>query len=231
MAPQKGADEKKPVSFAVSPPLTDPQKRFATSNQPLYPNHPTKTLSTLISDLLASSLPINLVPGPSDPAGALLPQQAMPKVMFGGKKMEGLECMTNPTWMEIGERSFLTTGGQTVDDVFKYLPGKSRLAMANRTLEWRHVAPTAPDTLWIYPFPDTDPFIISHRPDVYIVGNQPQFETAIVGGDDPTRIVLLPNFATTGTVALVCLETLEIKTVNFEVPAWIGDVATAATEE
>lgn len=162
----------------------------------------------------------------------------MPKVMFGGKKMEGLECNTNPTWMEIGERryvartpdtrmqqltpSFLCAGGQNIDDVFKYFPSKSRLAMAARTLEWRHLAPTAPDTLWIYPFPDTDPFIVGHRPDVYVIGNQPEFETCVVGGDEQTRIVLLPSFATTGTVALVCLETLEIKTVEFEVPQWAG---------
>jgi DNA polymerase delta subunit 2 len=99
--------------------------------------------------------------------------------------------------------SILTTGGQTIDDIFKYLPSTSRLAMAKRTLEWRHIAPTAPDTLcklpnlipiapdkttWkahsigIYPFPDQDPFILKARPDIYIVGNQPEFETALVGG-------------------------------------------------
>jgi DNA polymerase delta subunit 2 len=177
----------------------------------------------MLSDLLGSSLPVNLVPGPTDPAGALLPQQPLPKVMFGGKKMEGLECNTNPTWLSVGDRSFLCAGGQNIDDVFKYFPSKSRLAMAHRTLEWRHLAPTAPDTLWIYPFPDTDPFIVAHRPHVYVVGNQPEFATAVVGGsDDPTRIVLLPSFATTGTVALVCLETLEVRTVEFEVPEWEG---------
>lgn len=206
-------------------------------------NHPTKNLAHMLSDLLASSLPVNLVPGPSDPCGAVLPQQPMPKVMFGGKKMEGLECNTNPTWLEIGDRryagqsflgltySFLCSGGQTIDDVFKYLPGKSRLPMAERTLEWRHIAPTAPDTLWIYPFPDNDPFIIRERPSVYVVGNQPEFETALVGNEDKTRIVMLPSFAATGTVALVCLETLEVKTVAFEVPPWIGEVKTEVKEE
>lgn len=72
--------------------------------------------------------------------------------------------------------------------------------MARRTLEWRHIAPTAPDTLCkltlsqasssssrpgIYPFPDADPFIIHHRPHVYVIGNQPEFETALVGGKLP----------------------------------------------
>lgn len=127
--------------------------------------------------------------------------------------------------------SFLCSGGQTIDDVFKYLPGKSRLPMAERTLEWRHIAPTAPDTLWIYPFPDNDPFIIRERPNVYVVGNQPEFETALVGDEDKTRIVMLPSFAATGTVALVCLETLEVKTVSFEVPPWIGEVKAEVKEE
>ncbi|KAK8870000.1 hypothetical protein IAR55_000570 [Kwoniella newhampshirensis] len=208
-------------------------KRFNSLSKPVFQNHPTKTLSALLSDLLASSLPINLIPGPSDPAGATLPQQSLPKVMFGGKaKTEGLECETNPCWMEVGQRSFLGLGGQTLDDIFKYLPSSSRLAMARRTLEWRHVAPTAPDTLWIYPFPDADPFIIKHRPDIYFIGNQPEFETALVGeSDSPTRIVLLPSFAKSGTVALVCLETLECKTINFEVPVWVGEKAVAEEDK
>jgi DNA polymerase delta subunit 2 len=43
--------------------------------------------------------------------------------------------------------SFLGTGGQTLDDIYKYIPTDDRLSMARRTLEWRHIAPTAPDTL------------------------------------------------------------------------------------
>lgn len=47
--------------------------------------------------------------------------------------------------------------------------------------------------------------------------------THAVDLDSPTRIVLLPSFAQTGILALVCLETLECKTINFEVPTWVGD--------
>lgn len=64
--------------------------------------------------------------------------------MFGST---GLVMETNPAWLSISDKSILATSGQTIDDVFKYLPSTSRLAMARRTLEWRHVAPTAPDTL------------------------------------------------------------------------------------
>lgn len=49
--------------------------------------------------------------------------------------------------------------------------------------------------------------------------------------DDPTRIVLVPSFVKTGTLALVCLETLECKTIEFEVPAWAGDLNGQASGE
>nr|WRH23603.1 DNA polymerase delta subunit 2 [Naematelia aurantialba] len=181
--PIRGEDDKQP-------------KRFNTTAKELYPSHPTKSLTVLFNDLLASSLPISLIPGPSDPAGATLPQQPLPKVMFGGRKVEGLESLTNPAWMEVGGRTFLGTGGQSLDDIFKYLPSSARLGMARRMLEWRHIAPTAPDTLWIYPFPDADPFIIRHRPDVFVLGNQPEFETALVGGKSP--------FGSTSRLSLQC---------------------------
>ena len=42
--------------------------------------------------------------------------------------------------------------------------------------------------------------------------------------DSPTRIILVPSFAKTGQVVLLCLETLECRTVDFEVPAWSGEV-------
>jgi hypothetical protein len=73
----------------------------------------------------------------------------------------------------------LGAGGQALDDIYKYLPSDDRLSMARRTLEWRHIAPTAPDTLCEY----KDPFIIERRPNVYFWGNQPEFRTALVGGE------------------------------------------------
>lgn len=57
-----------------------------------------------------------------------------------------------------------------------------------------------------------------------MVGNQPGFETEIVEhADEATRVILLPSFAQTGTIALVCLETLEVKALTFEVPEWPGE--------
>lgn len=49
------------------------------------------------------------------------------------------------------------------------------------------------------------------------------FSLTHADADSPTRIILVPSFAKTGVVVLVCLETLETKTVGFEAPGWKGE--------
>lgn len=80
------------------------------------------------------------------------------------------------------------------------------------TLSWRHMAPTAPDTLGCYPFYDTDPFVLEESPHVYFAGNQPEFATRMEGG---VRIISVPEFATTRTAVLVDLATLEAEPITF----------------
>ena len=121
--------------------------------------------------------------------------------------------------------SFLGTSGQNVDDIFKYLESDSRLTMACASLEWSHMAPTAPDTLFCYPFQDRDPFILTRTPEVYFVGNQPVYESRVVESERDEgegaekvrcRVVLVPRFAQTGEVVLLNCRTLETKVVRFE---------------
>lgn len=91
--------------------------------------------------------------------------------------------------------------------------------MMERTLRWRHVAPTCPDTLWSYPFQNLDPFVIENCPHVYFVGNQPKFETSFIEGSNGQRcrVVAVPKFAETGEVVLVNLETLDCEVMKISV--------------
>lgn len=124
-------------------------------------------------------------------------------------------------------RSVLVTSGQPVLDMFKYLPTPpfSFISIAELTLKWRHIAPTAPDTLWCHPFRERDPFVLRETPDIYIVGGMPEFATALVGleqhgkkrGSRQCRVVLLPSFAETGTLVLINMRTLEVRCVDFGV--------------
>ncbi|OSX64998.1 hypothetical protein POSPLADRAFT_1044422 [Postia placenta MAD-698-R-SB12] len=250
--------------------------------------HPTQTLAAHITDI-ARTMPIHVLPGASDPAGTLLPQQPFPRAMFGSAAaFASFTCETNPTYLRVGPspntegtpdgekgkqkasasasksaqavsatpfRTFLVSSGQPVDDMLKYLPSplSTRLSIAEASLRWRHIAPTAPDTLWCHPYFGSDPFVISETPDVYIVGCQPRFGTRVVeergwgptrgesgeqtsgdvdmevdgeegeedmegeGGIKRCRIVLAPGFRETGTLVLLNMRTLAVRTVQFAI--------------
>ncbi|KAG6909452.1 hypothetical protein DXG01_000437 [Tephrocybe rancida] len=205
--------------------------------------HPVLTLSNYLYDI-ASALPVHILPGESDPSGTILPQQLLPKAMFGAvAKLPTFSCETNPTYLRLGhqpetsnlpsiERTLLINSGQPLDDMFKYLPSppNTLLSILESTLKWRHMAPTAPDTLWCHPYFGGDPFIIKETPDLYLVGNQRRFATKIVVDQDQNRegtktrcrVVLVPEFSKTGVLVLINMRTLDVKTVTFAVQGMTG---------
>ena len=114
-------------------------------------------------------------------------------------------------------RTILATSGQPLNDMSKYVPtaASTRLNLAEATLKWRHMAPTAPDTLWCHPFFTVDPFIIAETPDIYAIGCQPRFATRLVkDGKRRSRVVLVPSFAQTGILVLVGLKSLDVRIVR-----------------
>ncbi len=179
---------------------------------------------------------IHILPGESDPSGTILPQQALPRAMFGpASSYSSFSCETNPTYLRLAPgmqgsdggvdppgsapiRTILATSGQPLNDMSKYVPTAptTRLNLAEATLKWRHIAPTAPDTLWCHPFFALDPFIISQTPDIYAIGCQPRFATRLVkDGNRWSRVVLVPSFAQTGILVLVGLRSLDVRIVRF----------------
>ena len=190
-------------------------------------------------------MPIHILPGESDPAGTIMPQQPFPRAMFGeAARYPTFICETNPTYLTIAsnkeargsspkttqpsmKRNLLINSGQPLNDMFKYLPSppNTRLSILESTLRWRHMAPTAPDTLWCHPYFVEDPFLIKETPDIYIVGGQKKFATKLVTdhqkqkGKPSTRcrVIMVPSFAHTGILVLVNLRTLAVRCINFSV--------------
>ncbi|OLL24899.1 DNA polymerase subunit delta-2 [Neolecta irregularis DAH-3] len=188
----------------------------------LYNSRPTESLDSFLSDL-CPHLNVDMMPGPSDPANVTLPQQPVHTAMFPTAKAflgSSFQSVTNPYWCEIEDVIFLGTSGQTIDDVYKYVEGEDKLTMMEMSLRWRHYAPTAPDTLWCYPFQDQDPFLLENTPHVYFLGNQEKFETRLVEGHDGqrTRLIAVPKFSETGTVVLLNLSTLGCEPLTFSLP-------------
>ena len=103
--------------------------------------------------------------------------------------------------------------------VCRYLPGDDRLASLARLLEFRHLAPTAPDTLGCYPYAEEqeDPFVVRECPHVFFAGNQPRFESKLVEGPSGQRVrtIMVPDFCREHTCVLVNLTTLECRPLSF----------------
>ncbi|XP_045116408.1 DNA polymerase delta subunit 2-like [Portunus trituberculatus] len=173
-----------------------------------------------LDDLLlqiASSCPVDLMPGELDPTNHLLPQQpfhpcVLPKVR-GYATMQGV---TNPYECEVGGRVLVGTSGQNVENVSRCTTLQDPLEVMERLCEWGHLAPTAPDSLSTYPYYKEDPFIMTHCPDIFFAGNQEAFasKTVEVSGHK-VLLVSVPKFNTTGTCVLVNLRTLECQPVEF----------------
>ncbi|KAI8364675.1 phosphatidylserine decarboxylase-domain-containing protein, partial [Radiomyces spectabilis] len=179
-----------------------------------------KPLDDLLDELCAT-VDVDLMPGAQDPINHHLPQQPMRSALFTKTHQSNtFHTVTNPYWFTVDGVTFLGTSGQNIDDIFKYVDTPDRLSMAEQTLFWRHIAPSAPDTLWCYPFQDHDPFLLDQAPHVYFCGNQPKFENNLLEGSDGQRIrvVMVPSFAETGTVVLVNLSTLECSSIEIKSP-------------
>jgi len=102
-------------------------------------------------------------------------------------------------------------------------PDDHFLAALEDTLYYRHLAPTAPDSLSSYPFAGSDPFVLDNDqpvPTVLFSGGASYFATSLATRQsDPscgnTRIVALPSFAQTGIAIIVDLDTLQVEQLSF----------------
>ncbi|RKF57674.1 DNA polymerase delta small subunit [Golovinomyces cichoracearum] len=217
------------VSHEITSATRKPQKKYGYDSSSYNPT-PIAHLDYFLSCLLPS-LPVTLIPGATDPANVSLPQQPLHPALFPLSRIYGsplfpdrstdepgwFDPVTNPWDGEIEGWRFLGTGGQNVDDIFKYLESENRLEVLEALCRWRCCAPTAPDTLSSYPFQDDDPFVLDFCPHIFFVGSQPKFETSLIEGPDgqTVRLIAIPKFSETGELVLIDSETLETSIVKF----------------
>ncbi|KAK6456951.1 DNA polymerase delta small subunit [Scheffersomyces xylosifermentans] len=179
-----------------------------------------------LSEILIS-LPVSVMPGNNDLSEICLPQQPMHRSLFRKNAQylngEYLESLTNPYWFNIDNLRILGTSGQNVDDVLKYLPktlSKLILTIMESHIKWQNFIPTAPDTLYCYPFNDKDPFtFVDETPHVYFAGNQMKYgsEAIPLKNGGTVRIISVPKFSETGEFVILDLESLETEVVKIEI--------------
>lgn len=199
---------------------------YGSKNISKYNNESLKQLDQFINDLIVT-MPISVMPGDHDPAEICIPQQPLHKSLFKTNRAilesDRLSRLTNPTWLELDKVRMLGTSGQNVNDVKKYVTREAdsdSLKVMKSSMKWQTFVPTAPDTLYCYPFDNSDPFIFeSELPHVYFVGNQDKFETDVYKCPDSgaqVRLISIPQFKATGEFVILDLNTLEVELVRIE---------------
>ncbi|KAK1327156.1 DNA polymerase delta small subunit [Acorus calamus] len=178
---------------------------------------PIKELDILLTQI-AVAMPVDIMPGLNDPANFALPQQPLHRCLFpGASAYNTFTSCTNPHSFKLDNIRFLGTSGQNIDDLAKYSDATETLDFMERTLRWRHLAPTAPNTLGCYPFTDRDPFLIESCPHVYFVGNQKNYETRVIKGSEgqSVRLISIPKFSETGIAVMLNISNLECHALTF----------------
>ncbi|XP_063382533.1 DNA polymerase delta subunit 2 [Cydia fagiglandana] len=162
--------------------------------------------------------PLDLMPGCKDPAGVMLPQKPFHYCLFP-KAMEykSFNRVSNPYECDVAGFLCLGSSGEPVKDMMRYSKLDGPLEVMRKTLQWRHMAPTCPDTVPCTPCVDTDPFTIYNCPAIYFTGNCNEFATDLYEGENGqhVRLVCIPDFSLTKTVAVVNLANLECYSMSF----------------
>ncbi|KAM7342481.1 DNA polymerase delta subunit 2 [Cochliomyia hominivorax] len=168
----------------------------------------------------SSTIALDVMPGPYDPANYMLPQQPFHSCMFPlASKHQNFQSVPNPYACSIDKALVVGTAGQNVKDLIRCTAIEKPLEGLRFTLKWGHIAPTAPDTLACYPYIDSDPFIMRECPHIYFAGNCNEFATDLYEGSkkgQKTRLVCVPSFAKTQSIALINLDNLECKEISFQ---------------
>ncbi|XP_072760075.1 DNA polymerase delta subunit 2 [Anoplolepis gracilipes] len=169
---------------------------------------------------IATCCCITLIPGQHDPVNAMLPQRPLhPCILPLTSRFASFKGATNPWIGKVDERIIMGTSGQPIEDIVKVTSATdiSPLDWLERTLLWRHMCPTAPDTLPVHPYSVKDPFIINYCPDIYFVGNTDNVETKLWKGEENQviRLICIPKFSSTNLAIMVDIETLDTEIIKF----------------
>ena len=155
---------------------------------------------------VAESLPIDIMPGRTEPTNPFLPYQPLHPCMT--PKTRSLGNATHlPSPCEFGFEGVtaIGTSGENLHELLTYTLDTPVEDLLELMLRSRLLAPTAPDTLYCYPYKTADPMQLTETPHLLFAGNSPSFASKLVdsGNGVATRVLGIPKFCETPGVVLV----------------------------
>ncbi|EKX48257.1 DNA polymerase delta small subunit [Guillardia theta CCMP2712] len=186
--------------------------------------NPVRELDLLLTRL-SSSVAVDILPGAGDPSNVFMPQQPFHNCLLpSANTYSSFRPTTNPCAKEEGV-IIIGTSGQNVEDIQRCSEVEDPLDVMQNLLQWRHLAPTAPDTLPCFPVKDEDPFILPHCPHIFFAGNQKTFGSRTIDGEKGQKslLVSVPSFSRTKTAVEVDVRTLTATPISFGTEAFHQD--------
>ena len=138
-----------------------------------------------------------------------------------------LNLVENPYIFDIyshklkSKKNFLGTSGENINCIMQYTSIDDPLIAMQKTLEWGHLAPLAPDTFRIYPFSDRDPLLLDRIPDIYFSSGKNDFIMKKIEFNYDERnkknvtLLQLPDFSNTFKGIIFNVDDDSINEINF----------------
>ncbi|EKF30788.1 DNA polymerase delta subunit 2, putative [Trypanosoma cruzi marinkellei] len=207
---------------------------------------------------IAETIEVDVMPGDQDVTNAFQPQQPLhPLLLPEAARRSSLKLVTNPyefhafpgktptaaaertattttttTTMAEGGTIFFISSGSNLNDVSRETRYRTRLDAMSMLLRCGCACPTAPNTLFSYPFKISDPFVFPNAPHCFVCCDQPDMQTRWVplegfnpAGEETTneealvedsagvRLICVPPFSQTGALVLVDVNSPQLDTV------------------
>ena len=181
--------------------------------------------------LLSSYIQVDLINNIEGNDGVYFPQNPNGQFLFleniRNINAKTLNLVENPYIFDIysyklkDKKYFLGTSGENINCIMQYTSISEPLIAMEKTLEWGHLAPLAPDTFRIYPFTEKDPLLLEKIPDMYFISGKNEFKMKKVefnyDEDSKKSVTLmeLPDFSSTFKGIVYNIDDDSINEINF----------------
>ena len=182
-------------------------------------------------NLLSSYIQVDLMNNIEGNDGVYFPQNPNGQFLFleniRNINAKTLNLVENPYIFDIysyklkDKKYFLGTSGENINCIMQYTSISEPLIAMEKTLEWGHLAPLAPDTFRIYPFTERDPLLLEKIPDMYFISGKNEFKMKKVefnyDEDSKKSVTLmeLPDFSSTFKGIVYNIDDDSINEINF----------------
>lgn len=161
---------------------------------------------------------------PQNPNGQFLFLENMTSI-----NAKTLNLVPNPYIFDIysnktkSKKNFLGTSGENINSIMQYTDINEPILAMEKTIQWGHLAPLAPDTVRIYPYSQVDPLLLDKYPDVYFISgkndlNKKEIEIKAHQKNASKKTILLvelPDFSLTFKGILFNVDDNSINEINF----------------